>query len=210
VGQAAARRCSAACARNAASPPHGTPLTAFFCASCDCASASSAFLSSPSSAGLRKVLRRGPTRRQAPLLSATPPPPVLRLAHRYMVEPAHINLSPARVTVENIRQSYITVDEDKKFELLPRVLERERPRQCLISCERKRWVGRPSKQLRHRRKGVSAMHGDLPQSMRNRIMQGLRDGKITARWPPTWPAAAATCAYLPRRLSSSSVALALS
>jgi ATP-dependent RNA helicase DeaD len=128
---------------------------------------------------IERILRRCPTRRQTLLLSATLPPPVLRLAHRYMVDPFHINLSPAKVTVENIRQSYITVDEEKKFELLLRVLERERPRQCLIFCERKRWVERLYKQLRHHHKGVAAMHGDLAQSMRNRIMQGFRDGKIT-------------------------------
>jgi ATP-dependent RNA helicase DeaD len=39
-------------------------------------------------------------------------------------------------------------------------------------------VERLYKQLRHHRKGVAAMHGDLPQTMRNRIMQGFRDGKI--------------------------------
>src|SRR5262245_41800480 len=65
--------------------------------------------------------------RQTLLLSATLPPPVLRLANRYMVDPIHINLSPAKVTVENIRQTYITVDEDRKFDLLLRVLQRERP-----------------------------------------------------------------------------------
>jgi ATP-dependent RNA helicase DeaD len=64
-------------------------------------------LNSLSSAALRKILRRCPTRRQTLLLSATLPPPVLRLAHRYMVDPVHINLSPAKVTVENIRQSYL-------------------------------------------------------------------------------------------------------
>jgi ATP-dependent RNA helicase DeaD len=158
--------------------PENSRLTAFFCASCDCASASSAFLNSLSSAALRKILRRGPTLRQTLLLSATTPPPVLRLARCYTVEPVHLNLSPAKVTVESIRQSYITVDEEKKFELLLRVLERERPRQALIFCERKRWVERLYKQLRQHRKGVAAMHGDLPQTMRNRIMQGFRDGKI--------------------------------
>ena len=34
--------------------------------------------------------------------------------------PMHINLSPDRITVDNIRQSYVTVDEEKKFELLLR------------------------------------------------------------------------------------------
>jgi ATP-dependent RNA helicase DeaD len=127
---------------------------------------------------IERILRRCPTRRQTLLLSATMPPPVLRLAHRYMVDPVHINLSPEKVTVENIRQSYFTVDEDRKFDLLLRVFERERPRQCIIFCERKRWVEDLYRMLRHKLPRVAMMHGDLPQTLRNRIMQGFRDGKI--------------------------------
>jgi ATP-dependent RNA helicase DeaD len=127
---------------------------------------------------IERILRRCPSQRQTMLLSATLPPPVLRLTHRYMVDPFHINLSPARVTVENIRQSYITVDEDRKFELLLKLFAREEPRQCIIFCERKRWVEDLYRQLRQERKRVAMMHGDLPQHLRNRIMQGFREGKI--------------------------------
>jgi ATP-dependent RNA helicase DeaD len=95
-----------------------------------------------------------------------------------MVEPVHINLSPAKVTVENIRQSYISVDEEKKFELLLRVLDREKPRQCIIFCERKRWADELYRDLRRAHKRVAAMHGDLEQPVRERIMEGFRSGKI--------------------------------
>jgi ATP-dependent RNA helicase DeaD len=127
---------------------------------------------------IEKILRRCPQRRQTLLLSATMPPPVMRLSQRYMVDPLHINVSPAVVTVERIRQSYITVDEDRKFELLLRVFDREEPRQCIIFVERKRWAEDVYRQLRQHRRGAAMMHGDLPQSLRNRIMQGFRDGKI--------------------------------
>ena len=127
---------------------------------------------------IEKILRRCPQRRQTLLLSATLPPPVLRLAQRYMVDPLNINLSPARVTVENIKQSYVTVDEDRKFDLLLRILKRDEPRQCIIFCERKRWVEDLYRHLRLERQRVAMMHGDLAQSLRNRIMQGFRDGKI--------------------------------
>ncbi len=89
---------------------------------------------------IERILRRCPAQRQTLLLSATMPPPVMRITKRYMIEPLHINLSPAKITVENIRQSYITVDEDRKFELLLKVLESDEPRQCIIFCERKRWA----------------------------------------------------------------------
>ncbi len=128
---------------------------------------------------IEKILRRCPTERQTLLLSATLPPPVLRLAQRYMRDPVHINLSPTNLTVDNIRQSYITVDEDKKLELLLKVMEREKPRQCIIFCERKRWADDLYRDMRHKHKRVAAMHGDLQQSQRDRIMQAFRDGKIT-------------------------------
>jgi len=83
---------------------------------------------------IEKILRRCPHQRQTLLLSATLPPPVLRLAQRYLANPVHINLSPKKITVENIRQSYITVDAERKFELLLRVIKREQPRQCIIFC----------------------------------------------------------------------------
>ena len=127
---------------------------------------------------IERILRRCPTKRQTLLLSATMPPPLLRLTQRYMIEPKHINMSPARVTVENIRQSYITVDEDRKFELLVKLLDRDEPRQCIIFCERKRWAEDVYRMLRQYRKRVACMHGDLPQTLRNRIMKGFRDAKI--------------------------------
>jgi ATP-dependent RNA helicase DeaD len=127
---------------------------------------------------IERILRRCPRQRQTLLLSATMPPPVMRLTQRYMVEPQHINLSPAKVTVENIRQSYITVDENQKFDLLLHLLQRDEPRQCIIFCERKRWVEDVYRMLRQHRKRVACMHGDLPQSLRNRIMKGFRDAKI--------------------------------
>src|SRR5207302_102410 len=119
-----------------------------------------------------------PSEPQTPLLSATLPPPDVRLAQRYLTDPVHNNLSPTKLTVENIRQSYITVDAERKFDLLLRVIEREQPRQCIIFCQRKRYADDLYRQLREKTKRVAAMHGDLPQVMRNKIMQAFRDGKI--------------------------------
>ncbi|HEV3083422.1 MAG TPA: DEAD/DEAH box helicase [Gemmataceae bacterium] len=127
---------------------------------------------------IERILRRCPTERQTLLLSATLPPPVLRLAHRYMIDPEHINLSPTKIAVENIRQSFITVDEDRKFELLLRVMAREHARQCIIFCQRKRSADKLYQELRKHHKRVATMHGDLPQPMRERIMQAFRDAKI--------------------------------
>src|SRR5438105_14085153 len=128
---------------------------------------------------IERILRRCPEHRQTLLLSATLPPPVLRLAQRYMKHPLNIDLSPEKITVESIRQMYISVTKHNKFDLLLRILEREKPRQCIIFCERKRWADELYRDLRHVHKHTATMHGDLEQSQRERIMQAFRDGKIT-------------------------------
>jgi ATP-dependent RNA helicase DeaD len=127
---------------------------------------------------IEKILRQCPQQRQTLLLSATVPPPVLRLAQRYMVDPVHLNLSPANPTVSSIRQTYISVDERQKFDLLLRVIEREKPRQCIIFTQRKRTADELYRDLREQTKRVAVMHGDLPQPLRERIMQAFRDAKI--------------------------------
>jgi ATP-dependent RNA helicase DeaD len=128
---------------------------------------------------IERILRRCPTERQTMLLSATLPGPVLRLAQRYMRGPENINLSPDTPTVESIKQSFYTVDEDRKFELLLRVLVKERPRQCIIFTQRKRTADKLFTRLKHKLPGIAeAMHGDLPQPVRERIMQNFRTGKL--------------------------------
>jgi ATP-dependent RNA helicase DeaD len=129
---------------------------------------------------IERILRRCPGNRQTLLLSATVPPPVLRLVHRYMVDPVHINLAPVKVTVDCIKQYYVTVDESRKFDLLLRVLREEQPRQCIIFCQRKRSAEELFRDLRHEHQRVAVMHGDLPQTLRERIMQAFRDGKVTS------------------------------
>jgi ATP-dependent RNA helicase DeaD len=127
---------------------------------------------------IERILRRCPSERQTLLLSATLPDEVLRLAHRYLQSPLHVNVSPPRLTVEKIRQSYITVDEYRKFDLLLRVLEREQPRQGIIFTQTKIGSFELYRQLRDHFPRVAAMHGDLPQGQRERIMTAFRQRKI--------------------------------
>lgn len=127
---------------------------------------------------IERILRKVPVDRQTLLLSATMPPPVLRLCSRYMRDPINIDLSSDEISVDRIEQRYFTVDEDRKLGLLLRLLVREKPRQCLIFCQMKSGVRRLAAELGRRIRGVTAMRGDLPQNVRNRVMQGFRDGHI--------------------------------
>ena len=128
---------------------------------------------------IERILRQLPTPRQTLLLSATINADVLRLAQRYMYDPLEVNLSRDEPSVETIQQFYVSVNADRKFELLLQLLKRDRPRQCIIFSRTKRGADRLADRLRRSFSGVAAIHGDLPQSTRDRVMRGFRTGQIT-------------------------------
>jgi ATP-dependent RNA helicase DeaD len=129
---------------------------------------------------IEKILRRCPQSRQTLLLSATLAPPVKRLAERYMREPEVLDFSPKNLAVETIEQFYFTVDPERKFDLLVKLLEREDPKQAIIFCRTKRGTDKIFMRLARRFAWVDTIHGDLQQSSRDRVMKAFREGKV--RW----------------------------
>jgi ATP-dependent RNA helicase DeaD len=127
---------------------------------------------------IERILRGLPRDRQTMLLSATLADPVRRLAQRYMKDPVMVDVSPEKLTVQSIRQSYFTVDAERKFDLLLRLIERDQPTRAIIFCRRKRDAEFLSHDLAHRHLHVARMHGDLEQSKRTRIMDAFRSGRI--------------------------------
>jgi ATP-dependent RNA helicase DeaD len=127
---------------------------------------------------IEKILRRCPKDRQTMLLSATVPPPVERLSKRYMHKPERLDYSPTKVAVETIDQYYFTVDRSRKFDLLVRLLRREDPQQAIVFCRTKRMTERLYNQLKKKRKSVGAMHGDMAQGARDRVMSRFREAKL--------------------------------
>ena len=127
---------------------------------------------------IEKILRRCPNSRQTLLLSATVPPPVERLARRYMRDPETLNFSPKDISVETIEQFYVTVEKERKFELLEYLLKREDPQQAIVFCRTKRGTDRIERRLRKKIEKVACIHGDLPQSGRDRVMAAFRQGKV--------------------------------
>jgi ATP-dependent RNA helicase DeaD len=125
---------------------------------------------------IERILRRCPTQRQTLLLSATVPPPIERLAQRYMRDPQKLDFSTQSLSVETIEQFYFTVDYDRKFELLVRLLMRDKPHQAIIFCRTKRGVDRLFRRLSKLSKRAECMHGDMAQSARDRVMASFRRG----------------------------------
>ncbi len=128
---------------------------------------------------IERVLRKLPEPRQTLLLSATISSDVRKLAYRYMYQPVEVNLSADEPSVERIAQYYIPVAHDRKIELLQHLLRRDRPRQCIIFTRTKRGADRLAERLKRTVPGVSTIHGDLPQSTRDKVMRGFREGQVT-------------------------------
>jgi len=134
---------------------------------------------------IEKILRRCPQSRQTLLLSATVPPPVITIAKRYMRDHETLDFSSRDIAVETIEQRYFTVEPSKKFDLLQRLLEREQPQQVIVFCRTKKGTDKVHQKLSRRRNtharagDVACIHGDLAQSVRDRVMRQFRDGKVT-------------------------------
>lgn len=129
---------------------------------------------------IERILSHCPEERQTLLLSATMPGPVEKLAHRYMTKPQMVDLSEDNVVVDTIEQYYITVDENRKRSTLLRVIAQERPAQAIVFTRTKRGADKLSELFSKRLKSdrIAAIHGDLPQRKRDRVIKDLRAGKL--------------------------------
>ncbi len=95
-----------------------------------------------------------------------------------MRDPETLNFSPKDVAVETIEQFYFTVDANRKFELLEKLLQREQPRQAIIFCRTKRGTEKIYQRLSKRLTDAATIHGDLAQNVRDRVMAGFRAGEV--------------------------------
>ena len=128
---------------------------------------------------IEKILRRCPGSRQTLLLSATVAPGVKRLAEKYMIEPTMLDFSPKSKSVDTIEQHYFTVDGNRKFDLLCKLIDREEPEQTIVFCRTKRGTDKVNERLQRKGYlGVSCIHGDLPQGARDKVMKNFRAGEI--------------------------------
>ena len=113
---------------------------------------------------IERILRKLPTPRQTLLLSATINADVRKLAHRYMYQPIEVNLSQDEISVETIKQYYVSVSERAEAGFALAVAQ-ARPAQAVHRLHpHSAGADRLADRLHRVVKGVSAIHGDLPQS----------------------------------------------
>ena len=127
---------------------------------------------------IEKILRRCPPERQTLLLSATLPPPVERLANRYMKSPQKVDMSTNGIAVKTVEQYYVTVDYDRKMETLRWLLIDQRPQQVLVFLRTKRGADDLYRKFAGKLPNVAILHGDLAQTHRDRVMKQFRSGEV--------------------------------
>ena len=127
---------------------------------------------------VERILRMCPSGRQTSLFSATIPPPIERLADRYMYDPVTIRVTPKQLTVDAIEQAYVEVPAREKVGRLIEVLKAEEPEQAIIFCRTKAGTARLDETLRARGLGVKALHGDMSQGQRDGVMLSFKDHRL--------------------------------
>ncbi|KAI9253930.1 ATP-dependent RNA helicase eIF4A [Phascolomyces articulosus] len=114
---------------------------------------------------------------QVVLLSATMPSDVLEVTTKFMREPVRILVKRDELTLEGIKQFYISVDKEEwKLDTLCDLYETVTITQAVIFCNTRRKVDWLTDKLHAREFTVSAMHGDMDQAQRDVIMKEFRSG----------------------------------
>jgi ATP-dependent RNA helicase DeaD len=127
---------------------------------------------------VERILRMCPSGRQTALFSATIPPPIARLAERYMYNPVTIRVTPKKLTVDAIEQAFVEVDGRHKAERLIEILRAEEPEQAIVFCRTKVGAARLDRTLRDHGLDVKALHGDMTQGQRDGVMIAFKDHKL--------------------------------
>ena len=89
---------------------------------------------------IRAVLEKTPSERQTLLFSATMPRPIQMLAEKFMKNPKHVKVANKTLTVDQIDQSYVKVNEREKFDVLTRFLDIHSPERAIVFGRTKRRV----------------------------------------------------------------------
>jgi ATP-dependent RNA helicase DeaD len=130
---------------------------------------------------VEKILKSMPGKhhRQTLLFSATMPEEIKGLARRFMVQPETVRVSADELTVPAIEQVYYQVGRRNKHWALTRVLDNEPDQDLvLIFCATKMMCDRLVDDLRRWDYKAEAIHGDLPQSKRERVLEDFAAGKV--------------------------------
>jgi ATP-dependent RNA helicase DeaD len=127
---------------------------------------------------VERILSLTPSSRQTALFSATIPPPIRRLAEKYLFDPVTVRVKAATLTVETVEQFALEVSPREKVDRLVEVLESERPKQAIVFVRTKIRCEELYRKLRDRGMDVRALHGDMTQGARDGVMISFKAERL--------------------------------
>lgn len=124
------------------------------------------------------ILENTPKTRQVALFSATMPPPIRKVAEKYLNDPQEIRIQSAITTNEDIEQFYWLVQGTSKLDALTRILEVEDFDAMLIFVRTKTSTVDLAEKLSARGFAASPLNGDMNQTLRTRTVEQLKNGQL--------------------------------
>jgi len=124
---------------------------------------------------IEMVLKFVPKNHQTLLFSATLPQNILRISERYLTKPERISAGATSVPIAKIKQETMQVFKENKYdELIDQFLNRKGS--ILVFVKTKRSADKMVKRLKEEGHSADAIHGDLRQSKRDRVINSFRKG----------------------------------
>jgi ATP-dependent RNA helicase DeaD len=127
---------------------------------------------------VERILSLTPNSRQTALFSATMPPPIRKLADRYLYDPEHVKVKSEFLTVDTVEQFRLEVKGPDKADKLVEVLAAEKPDQAIVFVRTKIRTDQLYRKLRDKGMNVKALHGDMSQGSRDGVMLGFKGGRV--------------------------------
>ncbi len=124
---------------------------------------------------IEQILRFVPKDHQTLLFSATLPDNILKISQKYLKNPERISVGSLSTPIEKIKQETFEITQDKKYhELINQLVERTGS--ILVFVKTKHGADKIVKKLKFDGHKADAIHGNLRQSKRDRVINGFRNG----------------------------------
>ena len=127
---------------------------------------------------IEEICTKLPAQRQTLLFSATMPPPIKKLADKFLSNPKTIEVARPATTNTNITQWLVPVSNSKKRDRLVDLLENPEVKTAIIFCNRKTTVRDLNKALKRDGFRAGEIHGDMEQSERIAELDRFKSGEI--------------------------------
>ncbi len=120
------------------------------------------------------ILEAIPKERQTVFFSATMPRVIQELIQKFARNPQSIRIEQKTLTVPTVEQVYYEVDRRFKIELLTRLIDIHDLKLGIVFCNTKRMVDDLVDHLNAQGYSADRLHGDMNQTMRDRVMNKFR------------------------------------